>query len=48
MALSHKPRLVARIRTALEELHTTKHRAPVVLDEAHLLTQPMLEQVRLS
>jgi type II secretory pathway predicted ATPase ExeA len=43
-----KPRLVARIRTALEELSATKHRAPVVvLDEAHLLTQPMLEQLRL-
>jgi type II secretory pathway predicted ATPase ExeA len=43
-----KPRLVARIRTALEELSVTKHRAPVVvLDEAHLLTQPMLEQLRL-
>ena len=43
-----KPRLVARIRTALEELNVTKHRAPVVvLDEAHLLTQPMLEQLRL-
>jgi general secretion pathway protein A len=43
-----KPRLVARIRTALDELFTTKHRAPViVLDEAHLLTQPMLEQLRL-
>jgi type II secretory pathway predicted ATPase ExeA len=42
-----KPRLVARIRTALDELFTTKHRAPViVLDEAHLLTQPMLEQLR--
>ncbi|MBI5935985.1 MAG: AAA family ATPase [Chloroflexi bacterium] len=42
------PRLVARIRTALEELNVTKHRAPVVvLDEAHLLTQPMLEQLRL-
>ena len=43
-----KPRLVARIRTALEELSVTKRRAPVVvLDEAHLLTQPMLEQLRL-
>jgi type II secretory pathway predicted ATPase ExeA len=43
-----KPRLVARIRTALEELSVTKHRTPVVvLDEAHLLTQPMLEQLRL-
>ena len=43
-----KPRLVTRIRSALEELNVTKHRAPVVvLDEAHLLTQPMLEQLRL-
>jgi type II secretory pathway predicted ATPase ExeA len=43
-----QPRLVARIRTALEELSVTKRRAPVVvLDEAHLLTQPMLEQLRL-
>jgi general secretion pathway protein A len=43
-----KPRLVARIRTALEDLRTSKHRTPVVvLDEAHLLTQPMLEQLRL-
>ena len=33
-----KPRLVARIRTALEDLSVTKHRAPVVvLDEAHQL-----------
>jgi len=43
-----QPRLVARIRTALEEVHLSKHRAPVVvLDEAHLLTQPMLEKLRL-
>jgi type II secretory pathway predicted ATPase ExeA len=43
-----KPRLVSRIRTALEDLRVTKHRAPVIiLDEAHLLTQPMLEQLRL-
>jgi len=43
-----KPRLVARIRSALDDLFATKHRAPViVLDEAHLLTQPMLEQLRL-
>jgi general secretion pathway protein A len=43
-----KPRLVTRIRSALEELNVTKHRAPVVvIDEAHLLTQPMLEQLRL-
>jgi type II secretory pathway predicted ATPase ExeA len=41
-------RLVARIRIALEEIQVSKHRAPVVvLDEAHLLTQPMLEQLRL-
>ncbi len=43
-----RPRLVARIRSALEELRASKHRTPVVLlDEAHLLTQPMLEQLRL-
>ena len=43
-----KPRLVARIRSALDDLNANKHRAPViVLDEAHLLTQPMLEQLRL-
>jgi general secretion pathway protein A len=43
-----RPRLVARIRIALEDLRTSKHRTPVVLlDEAHLLTQPMLEQLRL-
>lgn len=43
-----RPRLVARIRFALEDLRTNKHRTPVVvLDEAHLLTQPMLEQLRL-
>jgi type II secretory pathway predicted ATPase ExeA len=43
-----QPRLVSRIRTALEEVRTNKHRAPViVLDEAHLLAQPMFEQLRL-
>mgnify|MGYP001335229439 CR=1 FL=1 len=43
-----KPRLVARIRSALDDLISNKHRAPViVLDEAHLLTQPMFEQLRL-
>jgi type II secretory pathway predicted ATPase ExeA len=43
-----KPRLVARIRSALEDLFAAKHRAPViVLDEAHLLTQSMLDQLRL-
>jgi general secretion pathway protein A len=43
-----KPRLVARIRSALDDLDANKHRAPViVLDEAHLLTQPLFEQLRL-
>jgi len=43
-----QPRLVARIRKALEDLSVHKHRAPVViLDEAHLLTPPMFEPLRL-
>jgi general secretion pathway protein A len=41
-------RMVARIRSALAELQSSKRRTPlVILDEAHLLTQPMLEQLRL-
>ena len=41
-------RMVTRIRTALAELQSSKRRTPlVILDEAHLLTQPMLEQLRL-
>jgi type II secretory pathway predicted ATPase ExeA len=52
-SLGHEPpytaaRMVARIRLALTDLQTTKRRfAVIVLDEAHLLTQPMLEQFRL-
>ena len=52
-SLGHEPpytaaRMVTRIRTALADLQTAKRRwAVVILDEAHLLTQPMLEQLRL-
>lgn len=52
-SLGHEPpfgssRMVARIRTALCDLQLTKRRqALVILDEAHLLTQPMFEQLRL-
>lgn len=43
-----KPRMVARLRSALEELSTRGHKTPVViLDEAQLLSQPMLDQIRL-
>lgn len=43
-----KPRMIARIRTAFEDSLANKRRAPlVIIDEAHLLTQPMLEQLRL-
>ena len=43
-----KPRMIARIRTAFEDALVNKRRAPlVIIDEAHLLTQPMLEQLRL-
>jgi len=43
-----KPRQVAALRAAFDDLGQTKHRAPIVLlDEAHLLTQPMFEQLRL-
>jgi general secretion pathway protein A len=43
-----KPRMVAHLRSAFLDLALHKHRAPVViLDEAHLLSQPMLEQLRL-
>lgn len=53
LALGHeppfnKPRQVAALRAAFEDLSLTKHRAPVVLlDEAYLLTQLMFEQLRL-
>ena len=43
-----KPRQVALLRAAFEDLGQTKHRAPIVLvDEAHLFTPPMFEQLRL-
>ena len=43
-----KPPMVARIRTVLADLNGTKHRAPVILlDEAHLLAQSMLDELRL-
>jgi type II secretory pathway predicted ATPase ExeA len=43
-----KPRMLARIRAAFEDALVNKRRAPlVILDEAHLLTQAMLEQLRL-
>jgi type II secretory pathway predicted ATPase ExeA len=52
-SLGHEPpytaaRMVSRIRTALLDLQTAKRRqAVIILDEAHLLSQPMLEQLRL-
>jgi type II secretory pathway predicted ATPase ExeA len=43
-----KARMVAALRAAFEDLLTTRRRAPlVILDEAHLLTQAMLEELRL-
>lgn len=43
-----RPRLVTRLREAFTDLLNAKRRIPIViLDEAHLLTQPMLEQLRL-
>jgi len=53
VSLGHRPpyaasRQVCAIRAAFDDLRATKRRAPlVVVDEAHLLTQPMLEQLRL-
>jgi len=41
-------RMVACLRQAFAELLASKRRAPlVIIDEAHLLTSPMLEQLRL-
>ena len=41
-------RMVACLRQAFAELLSSKRRAPlVIIDEAHLLTSPMLEQLRL-
>jgi general secretion pathway protein A len=51
--LGHKPpytasRQVSAIRAAFDDLRSSKRRAPlVIVDEAHLLSQPMLEQLRL-
>jgi type II secretory pathway predicted ATPase ExeA len=51
--LGHKPpytasRQVSAIRAAFDDLLSSKRRAPlVIVDEAHLLSQPMLEQLRL-
>jgi type II secretory pathway predicted ATPase ExeA len=43
-----RPRLVAHLREACTDLLNAKRRVPIVIvDEAHLLTQPMLEQLRL-
>lgn len=43
-----KPRMVAHLRSSMADLRAHTHRAPVVIfDEAHLLSQPMLEQLRL-
>jgi len=40
--------LVTRLRESFTDLLNAKRRIPIViLDEAHLLTQPMLEQLRL-
>lgn len=43
-----KPHMVARIHAVLADLNGTKHRTPVILlDEAHLLAQSMLDELRL-
>jgi len=53
LALGHEPpytlaRMVTCIRSALSDLQTAKRRqAVIILDEAHLLSQSMLEQLRL-
>jgi type II secretory pathway predicted ATPase ExeA len=51
--LGHQPpytasRQVSAIRAAFDDLIATRRRMPlIIVDEAHLLTQPMLEQLRL-
>jgi general secretion pathway protein A len=41
-------RMVTAIRAALDDLLTNKRRVPlIIIDEAHLLTQPRLDQLRL-
>lgn len=53
LALGHeppfgRPKLVAAIRAAFDDLGQSKHRSPVViLDEAHLLPHAAFEQLRL-
>jgi type II secretory pathway predicted ATPase ExeA len=43
-----RPKMVARIRLALDDLLTNKHRIPfLILDEAHLLPETAFEQLRL-
>jgi type II secretory pathway predicted ATPase ExeA len=43
-----KPRMISRIRSALADLRLNKRRIPpVIIDEAHLLTQAMLEELRM-
>ena len=43
-----RPKMVARIRLALDDLLTNKHRTPfLILDEAHLLPDTAFEQLRL-
>jgi type II secretory pathway predicted ATPase ExeA len=43
-----RPRMVAGIRAAFSDLLSTKRRAPLlIIDEAHLLSQSMLDQLRL-
>jgi len=43
-----RPKMVARIRTALDELQTSKHRTPfLILDEAHLFPDTAFAQLRL-
>lgn len=43
-----KPKAVARIRSAFQDLLATKHRLPVlILDEAHLFPTPVFEPLRL-
>ena len=43
-----RPKMVARIRFVFDDLLTNKHRTPfLILDEAHLLPDPVFEQLRL-
>jgi general secretion pathway protein A len=43
-----RPKMVSRIRLALDDLLTNKHRTPfLILDEAHLLPDDVFEQLRM-